>query len=107
MKTLITFQNVTLIDGNGGEPLTDATVGVREGRIVYAGPARKWQPTLEEDIINLELRGKYVMPGLIDCHVHITMDGAASGQIDVFITALPAALPSGPRRDRRGCARGE
>src|SRR5512141_3500848 len=82
MKTLITFQNVTLIDGHGGEPLTDATVGVRDGRIVYAGPARKWQPTLEEDIINLELRGKYVMPGLIDCHVHLSGGGEPDSRFD-------------------------
>jgi len=82
MKTLITFQNVTLIDGTGREPMPDATVGVRDGRIVYAGKARKWQPTLEEDIINLELRGKYVMPGLIDCHVHLSGGGEPDSRFD-------------------------
>jgi imidazolonepropionase-like amidohydrolase len=75
MKTLMTFQNVTLIDGTGREPLPDATVAVRDGTIVYAGKARKWQPSLEEDIINLELRGKFLMPGIIDCHVHLSGGG--------------------------------
>src|SRR5512138_3104685 len=82
MNTLIAFQNVTLIDGTGRAPLPDATVGVRDGRIVYAGKARKWQPTLEEDIINLELRGKYVMPGMIDCHVHLSGSGEPDSRFD-------------------------
>lgn len=71
MNALIAFQNITLIDGNGGEPLPNATVGVRDGSIVYAGPAKKWLPSLEEDIINLDFAGKYLLPGLIDCHVHL------------------------------------
>jgi imidazolonepropionase-like amidohydrolase len=82
MNTLLTFQNVTLIDGTGGAPLPDATVGVRDGKVVYAGKARKWQPTLEEDIINLELRGKYVLPGLIDCHVHLSGSGEPDSRFD-------------------------
>ena len=52
--------------------LPDATVGVRDGKIVYAGKAHKWQPSLEEDIINLDFGGKYLLPGLIDCHVHLS-----------------------------------
>ena len=72
MNTLIAFQNITLIDGTGREPIPDATVGVRDGKIIYAGKARKWQPSLEEDIINLDFGGKYLLPGLIDCHVHLS-----------------------------------
>jgi len=44
----------------------NATVAVRDGRIVYAGKAKKWQPSLEEDILNLDFAGKYLLPGLID-----------------------------------------
>lgn len=82
MKTLIAFQNITLIDGTGSPPLTDATVGVRDGHIVYAGKARKWQPSLEEDIINLDFAGKVVIPGLIDCHVHLSGSGEADSRFD-------------------------
>ena len=83
MNTLIAFQNVTLIDGTGREPLADATVGVRDGKIVYAGKARKWQPSLEEDIINLDFAGKYLLPGLIDCHVHLCGSGEPDSDFDV------------------------
>lgn len=82
MKTLIAFQNITLIDGTGGEPIRDATVGVRDGTIIYAGKSRKWQPSLEEDIINLDFGGKYVMPGLIDCHVHLSGSGEPDSRFD-------------------------
>src|SRR5512137_557500 len=82
MNTLIAFQNITLIDGSGRAALPDATVGVRDGRIVYAGKARKWQPSLEEDIINLDFAGKVVIPGLIDCHVHLSGGGEADSHFD-------------------------
>jgi len=58
MNTLIAFQNITLIDGTGCEPLANATVAVRDGLIVYAGKAKKWQPSLDEDILNLDFAGK-------------------------------------------------
>ncbi len=81
-KNLVAFQNITLIDGTGRAPIPDATVGVRDGRIVYAGKSRKWQPSLEEDIINLDFGGKYVMPGLIDCHVHLSGGGEADSRFE-------------------------
>ena len=82
MKTLLAFQNITLIDGTGSEPIPDATVGVREGQIIYAGKSRKWQPSLEEDIINLDFGGKYIVPGLIDCHVHLSGGGEADSRFE-------------------------
>jgi imidazolonepropionase-like amidohydrolase len=58
-------------------------VGVRDGKIVYAGKAHKWQPSLEEDIINLDFGGKYLLPGLIDCHVHLCGSGEPDSDFDV------------------------
>ncbi len=75
MNALVAFQNVTLIDGTGRDPIPDATVAVRGKEIVYAGPARKWLPTLKEDILNLDFAGKFLLPGLIDCHVHLSGGG--------------------------------
>src|SRR6202142_1970241 len=83
MNPLNPFQNITLIDGTGHEPLANATVAVRDGRIVYAGKAKKWQPSLEEDILNLDFAGKYLLPGLIDCHVHLSGSGEPDIQLKV------------------------
>jgi imidazolonepropionase-like amidohydrolase len=80
MDALIVFQNINLIDGTGREPLGNATVAVRNGKIIYAGKARKWQPSQAEDVINLDYGGKYLLPGLIDTHVHLSGSGEPDSQ---------------------------
>jgi imidazolonepropionase-like amidohydrolase len=83
MDALIAFQNINLIDGTGRDLLMNATVAVREGKIIYAGKAKKWQPSPGEDILNLDYGGKYLLPGLIDCHVHLSGSGEPDGQSKV------------------------
>ncbi len=90
MNTLVVFQNITLIDGTGREPIPDATVAVRGSKIIYAGPARKWLPSLKEDIINLDFAGKYLLPGLIDCHVHLSGGGELDSRFDEANDAVMA-----------------
>ncbi|HEY5982011.1 MAG TPA: amidohydrolase family protein [Anaerolineales bacterium] len=82
MNLLIAFHHVTLIDGTGREPIPDATVAVRDGRIAYAGEAHPWLPSLEEDVLNINFAGKYILPGLIDCHVHLAAGGETHGRVD-------------------------
>lgn len=90
MNLLIAFHHVTLIDGTGREPVPDATVAVRDGKIAYAGTARTWLPSLQEDILNIDFPGKALLPGLIDCHVHLAAGGDPDGRIqgDDGTTAL-------------------
>ena len=99
MNALIAFQNVTLIDGTGREPLANATVGVRGGRIVYAGQAMKWQPSLEEDIINLDFAGKYLLPGLIDCHVHLSASAETDSQSGMDDSAMTLRILHNARKN--------
>ncbi len=62
------FTGFTLIDGRGGAPITNATLLVRDGRIVAAGPAARVRiPATAERV---SLQGKFVMPGLINGHGH-------------------------------------
>lgn len=58
----------TLIDGNGGPPLSDAVVVVRGERIVAVG--RAGELALPADATVLDVRGLSVLPGLINAHVH-------------------------------------
>lgn len=99
MDTLIAFQNITLIDGTGREPLANATVAVRDGRIVYAGKAKKWQPSLEEDILNLDFAGKYLLPGLIDCHVHLSGSGEPDSQFKVDDGSMALKILNNARKN--------
>ncbi len=83
MNFLAVFRNITLIDGTGREPIANAAVAVRGGKIIYAGKAKHWQPSYEEDVINLDYGGKYLLPGLIDAHVHLSRSGEPDNQFKV------------------------
>jgi len=74
MDTLL--KNFTLIDGSGRVPLEDAVIAISAGKIIYAGPASGWSEA-ERESIKIDLRGKYVLPGLIDAHVHLSGSGEA------------------------------
>lgn len=57
-----------LIDGRGGAPLSDAVIVIEGEKIVAVG-ARLPIPAGAELI---DLGGETVLPGFIDCHVHLT-----------------------------------
>src|SRR5262249_4418039 len=59
----------TLIDGTGGVPLRDAVIVIEGTKIVgVAGPGAGELPG--GDVRRLDARGRFVIPGLIDAHVH-------------------------------------
>ncbi|MBD3293298.1 MAG: amidohydrolase family protein [Armatimonadia bacterium] len=59
----------TLIDGTGAEPVTDATVLVRDGRIEAAGESASVE--MPEGAKVIDASGLTVMPGLIEGHAHV------------------------------------
>ena len=74
------LKNITLLDGTGGAPIENAAIAIREGKIIYAGSASGWSEAAGEEVTSLDLRGKFVLPGLIDCHVHLSGSGEADSQ---------------------------
>ncbi len=62
----LALTHVTVIDGRGGPPRRDATVVIRRGMIEGIGDAGPLPPGTRE----IDLRGHFVMPGLIDMHAH-------------------------------------
>ena len=75
MKFVLT--GATLIDGNGGEPLTNAAVYVEGERIAWVGPAADL-PAAAQDCEQIDVSGKWLLPGLIDAHIHICYNGEES-----------------------------
>ena len=55
-----------LIDGAGGPPRRDTTLLIEGSRIADVTQQRAFG----EDVRILDLGGRTVMPGLIDCHIH-------------------------------------
>jgi len=61
-------RGVTLIDGNGGAPLANATVVVEGTRITQVSVGAVAAPAGAQVI---DGRGKFLIPGLIDVHIHL------------------------------------
>lgn len=59
-----------LIDGDGTVMCRDGAVLIDGTKIVAAGPAAKVQPS--EAVESFEFPGGTILPGLIDCHAHLT-----------------------------------
>ncbi|OLN98008.1 hypothetical protein CCHL11_06859 [Colletotrichum chlorophyti] len=74
------LKNSKVIDPVDGKVTENETVALAGGKIVSVEAGHLEETTLEvrpENVIDLQ--GKYVCPGLIDCHVHIAVvPGAAS-----------------------------
>src|SRR6478672_11845930 len=69
--TLIAIVGATVIDGNGGAPLADATIVVRGKRIAALGPRGSVQVPKGARIV--DAAGKFVTPGFIDTNVHLSL----------------------------------
>jgi len=65
----LAITNAVLVDGNGQAPVENATILIRDGKIVAAGPAAGI--SVPKDAIVIDAAGKAVMPGLADMHVHL------------------------------------
>jgi imidazolonepropionase-like amidohydrolase len=65
----IAITGATLIDGTGRPPLAHATIVIEGDRIARAGPAHDTPPPEGAEII--DGRGRFVIPGLTDMHVHV------------------------------------
>lgn len=64
----------TLIDGTGAPPVENAVVVMEGSGIVAVGPQHRVAIPAEAKVIDVS--GKYVLPGLIDAHVHLASLGA-------------------------------
>ncbi|HET7579988.1 MAG TPA: amidohydrolase family protein [Bacillales bacterium] len=66
-------KNGTLIDGYGGQPLPDAAILIRDGRIEAVGTFEQLDLPKEE-MTEVDAQKGYILPGLIDAHVHLMFE---------------------------------
>jgi len=71
----IAITHATVIDGRSPEPRADRTVLVRGERIVAEGPADSVRAPRGATVV--EGRGRFLIPGLWDMHVHTVVPGGA------------------------------
>ena len=77
------ISGATLIDGNGGEPVPDAVVVIRGGRIAAAGPASR--VTVPAGATFVDARGAFIVPGFIDTNVHLSLYGGINERYETLV----------------------
>ena len=76
----VALKGGTLVDGTGAPPLPNATVLLRAGKIECAGAACD----VPDNVPVRDVSGMWIVPGLVDAHVHFSQTGWADGRPDAF-----------------------
>ncbi|WP_243300378.1 metal-dependent hydrolase family protein [Bacillus litorisediminis] len=71
------LKNCNIIDGLTDEVHENAFIKIENGMITEVGQG---EPTQTGGFEIIDCTGKYVLPGLIDCHVHLVWNGSADPQ---------------------------
>lgn len=72
--TFYHIHNGTLIDGNGGNPIPKANILIKDNRIIAVGDLNETTVQLDQDeLVRIDANGGYILPGLIDTHVHMML----------------------------------
>lgn len=77
----------TVIDGNGGPPLADAVILVTGSRITAVGPRAEVRIPASATVI--DAKGRYVIPGLIDTNVHLSLYGGMRDRYESLVRYQP------------------
>lgn len=86
----VALLSVTVVDGLGGEPVDNRAVVVRDGWIESIVPMDRYRRDAE--LNEVELDGHYVMPGLIDAHVHLSGGRARVDDQEMGVIAEPKLM---------------
>jgi len=83
----LVLTNFTLIDGSGAQPMPDAAVVIDSGgRIEWVGATARLKRPAGAKVI--DLTGKFVMPGIIDDHVHLGLVHGLKQDVDFYTQDL-------------------
>ncbi|MEP6801153.1 MAG: amidohydrolase family protein [Acidobacteriota bacterium] len=92
MKTLLAatlvLRGATLVDGTGSPPRQNAVLVVRDGRIVSAGAEGSAREAPPESAEVIDVSGKWIIPGLIDAHVHADSDADLQTMLRWGVTSV-------------------
>ncbi|MCI0434010.1 MAG: amidohydrolase family protein [Gemmatimonadetes bacterium] len=98
--SVIAIVGATLIDGNGGPAIPDATILVRGKRIAEVGP--RASVTVPRGARVIDATGRFATPGFIDTNVHFSLYNNGESMVryedrftDVVIETAQVALSHG------------
>ncbi|GLS34181.1 imidazolonepropionase [Mesorhizobium albiziae] len=74
----------TLAEGAPGLGIVEkGAVAVRDDRIVYAGPEAELPAALKSSAEQIDCEGRWITPGLIDCHTHLVHAGNRANEFEM------------------------
>ncbi|MER9264182.1 imidazolonepropionase [Mesorhizobium sp. M0410] len=74
----------TMADSSAGSGVVEhGAIAVRNGRIVYAGPEADMPAALRENAEAIDCDGRWITPGLIDCHTHLVHAGNRANEFEM------------------------
>lgn len=68
-----------LIDGTGGSPVENVSISIKKGIIRHISPDCGTPSRTSRDVTEIDCSNLTILPGLIDCHVHLALDGINFG----------------------------
>lgn len=68
------IHNGTIIDGNGGKPIKNGIVLIKNEKILDIGNEKSVKIP-DGEIKHVNAHGGFILPGFIDCHVHMMFNG--------------------------------
>jgi imidazolonepropionase-like amidohydrolase len=77
----IVIQGATLINGTGGTSIRNSAIVIDSGRIVDVGARNDVRVPKNAQMV--DARGKWIIPGLIDAHVHFSQSGGIYTRPDI------------------------
>ncbi|GEN36639.1 dipeptidase [Aneurinibacillus danicus] len=78
-NTRVLMVNGTIFDGRGGDPVNGAIM-IEGDKIVSVGSTEAFLQEVAEEVPRIDLGGRFVMPGLVEAHAHLSYYGANSVQ---------------------------
>jgi cytosine/adenosine deaminase-related metal-dependent hydrolase len=78
---VIVIQGATLINGTGSPAIRNSAIVIDGGRIVDVGPRNDVR--VPKNAQTIDARGKWIIPGLIDAHVHFSQSGGIYTRPDI------------------------
>jgi imidazolonepropionase len=74
----------TMVDGVAGLGIVEkGAVAVRDGLIAYAGAEAEMPASLAQGAEAIDCEGRWITPGLIDCHTHLVHAGNRANEFEM------------------------
>ncbi|MGH2352003.1 MAG: amidohydrolase family protein [Chloroflexota bacterium] len=81
------IRNAVLWDGAGAPPQRSVALRTQGEQVAWIGPDEQ-APATEADEVVIDAAGRWLLPGLIDLHVHLTFD-PQQGDVQQYTSTVP------------------